>query len=146
MVGRAGPCRPGGHDAFTFEPITSPYLVVADDLVVRTPYSRTVIVELRAVPWARWDPASKAWRVPFRSFEELRRHWPTIEAAARQAEPEERRKREEIRKASPEHEDRRAEAAGKAVAPSKAKAAAVVPIKNTSQGHCVCGRHRQSGV
>jgi hypothetical protein len=56
-------------------------------------------------------PASKAWRVPFRSFEELRRHWPTIETAARQAEPEERRKREKIRKASPEHEDRRAEAA-----------------------------------
>ena len=43
-----------GRDAFMFEPITSPYLEVADDLVVRTPYSRTVIAELRAVPWARW--------------------------------------------------------------------------------------------
>jgi hypothetical protein len=88
-----------GRDAFAFEPITSPYLEVADGFVVRTPYSRTVIAELRSVPWARWDPASKAWRVPFRSFEELRRRWPAIEDAARQAEPEERRKREEGRKA-----------------------------------------------
>ena len=63
------------------------------------------------MPWARWDPASKAWRVPFRSFEELRRHWPAIEAAARRAEPEARRAREASRKASPEHEGRRAEAA-----------------------------------
>jgi hypothetical protein len=100
-----------GRDAFAFEPITSPYLEIADGFVVRTPYSRTVIAELRAVPWARWDPASKAWRVPFRSFEELRRRWPAIEGAARLAEPGERRKREESRRASPEHADRRAEAA-----------------------------------
>jgi hypothetical protein len=60
-----------GRDAFAFEPITSRYLEVADGFVVRTPYSRTVIAELRAVPWARWDPASKAWRVPFLSFGEL---------------------------------------------------------------------------
>ncbi len=100
-----------GRDAFTFEPITSRYLEVAYDLVVRTPYSRTVITELRSVPWARWDPASKAWRVPFRSFEELSRRWPAIEDAARQAEPEERRKREEGRKTSPGHGDKRAKAA-----------------------------------
>ncbi|MBL6082310.1 hypothetical protein JMJ56_30505 [Belnapia sp. T18] len=100
-----------GRDASTFEPITSPYLEVADELVVRTPYSRAVITELRAVPWARWDPALKAWRVPFRSFEELRRRWPAIEDAACRAEPEERRKRAESHKTSPEHEDRRAEAA-----------------------------------
>ncbi|MFC0385966.1 hypothetical protein [Muricoccus vinaceus] len=100
-----------GRDAFAFEPITSPYLEAADGFVVRTPYSRTVIAELREVPWARWDPALKAWRVPFRSLEELRRRWPAIEGAARLAEPEERRKREESRKASPEHGNRRAEAA-----------------------------------
>jgi hypothetical protein len=100
-----------GRDAFTFEPITSPYLEVADGFVVRTPYSRTVITELRMVPWARWDPASKAWRVPFRSFEQLAKRWPSIEGAARLAEPEERRKREESRKAAPEQADRRAEAA-----------------------------------
>lgn len=99
-----------GRDAFTFEPLASSYLEVADDLVVRTPYSRDVVAGLRQVPWARWDPASKAWRVPFRSFEELRRHWPAIEEAARRAEPEERRKRAESRRAAPEHADRLAEA------------------------------------
>ncbi|MCW8086648.1 hypothetical protein [Sabulicella glaciei] len=97
-----------GRDAFAFEPITSPYLEVGDGFVVRTPFSRSVIAELRAVPWARWDAALKAWRVPFRSFEELSRRWPAIEEAARRAEPEERRKREESRKASPEHGERRA--------------------------------------
>ena len=100
-----------GRDAFTFEPIASAYLEVADGFVIRTPYSRTAIAELRALPWARWDPALKAWRVPFRSFGELQKRWPAIEAAARRAEPEERRKRAESRKAAPEHADRRAEAA-----------------------------------
>ena len=100
-----------GRDAFTFEPVTSPYLEVAEDLVVRTPYSRDVVSELRLVPWARWDPSSKAWRVPFRSVEELRRRWPGIEQAARRAEPEERRKRAESRRGSPEHAERLAEAA-----------------------------------
>ncbi len=100
-----------GRDAFAFDPIESPYLEVSEDFVVRTPYSRTVIAELREVPWARWDPSEKAWRVPFRSFEELRRRWPTIEGAARQAEPEERRRQKESRKASPEHGAERAEAA-----------------------------------
>lgn len=95
-----------GSDAFAFEPITSPYLEVDDGFVVRTPYSRTAIAELREVPWARWDPVLKAWRVPFRSFEELRRRWPAIEGAARRAEPEERR-----RAASPEDRTRRDEAA-----------------------------------
>ncbi len=92
-----------GRDAFAFEPVESPYLEVADDLLVRTPYSRAVVAELRMVPWARWDPALKAWRVPFRSLEELRRRWAAIEEAARHAEPEERRKREARRRASPEH-------------------------------------------
>ncbi|CAA9223710.1 MAG: hypothetical protein AVDCRST_MAG08-734 [uncultured Acetobacteraceae bacterium] len=41
----------------------------------------------------------------------MSRRWPAIEDAARRAEPEERRRREESRKASPEHADRRAEAA-----------------------------------
>jgi hypothetical protein len=97
-----------GRDAFAFEPIASPYLEVADGFVVRTPYSRTVIAELREVPWAAWDPAIRAWRVPFRSFEALSRRWSAIEAAARLAEPEERRRRAESRRASPEGEERRA--------------------------------------
>lgn len=98
-----------GRDAFAFEPITSRYLDAADDLLIRTPYSRAAIDELRAVPWARWDPALKAWRVPFRSLEALRRSWPAIEEAARRAEPEERRKRQDARKASPTHSDAVAE-------------------------------------
>lgn len=100
-----------GRDAFTFEPITSPYLEVADGFVVRTPFSRTVISELREVPWARWDPVLKAWRVPFRSYDDLRRRWPAIEGAARLAEPGERRKRKASRNASLEDRDKRAEAA-----------------------------------
>src|ERR1700709_910416 len=41
-----------GRDGFAFEPIDSPYLEAVEDLRVRTPYSRTVVEELRAVPWA----------------------------------------------------------------------------------------------
>jgi hypothetical protein len=100
-----------GRDASAFEPIASPYPEAADGVVVRTPYSRAAIAGLRAVPWARWGPALKAWRVPFRSFEELRGRWPAIEGAARLAEPEERRKREEGREASPGRGDGRAGAA-----------------------------------
>ena len=99
-----------GRDAHTFEPIASPYLEAGEDLVVRTPFSRGVIDALRQVPWARWDPEGKAWRVPFRSFEELRRRWPAIEEAARRAEPAERRRRAEERRAAPEHAERQAEA------------------------------------
>lgn len=89
-----------GRDAWAFEPIASRYLQAADDLLVRTPYSRTVIEELRAVPWARWDPTPKVWRVPYRSLDALRQRWPAIEDAARRAEPEERRKRQEERRAA----------------------------------------------
>ncbi|WP_348631244.1 hypothetical protein [Mesorhizobium sp. M4B.F.Ca.ET.089.01.1.1] len=38
--------------------------------------------------------------MPFRSFEELRRRWPSIEKAAQQAEPEERKRRRETAKSS----------------------------------------------
>ena len=82
-----------GRDAFAFEPIASSYLEAGLDLVISTPYSRTVVEELRQVPFARWDAAERVWRVPYRSYDELRRRWPTIEAAARRNEPEERRRR-----------------------------------------------------
>src|ERR1700754_4657449 len=36
-----------GRDAFTFDPIASPYLEAAEDLRVRTPYSRTVVEQMR---------------------------------------------------------------------------------------------------
>jgi hypothetical protein len=82
-----------GRDAYTFDPIESPYLEVADDLRIRTPYSRTVVEQMRAIPWSWWDSEERAWRVPFRSYEALWLRWPEIEAAARRNEPEERRKR-----------------------------------------------------
>ena len=127
-----------GRDAFAFEPIASPNLEVADGFVVRTPYSRTVIAELRAVPWARWDPASKAWRVPFRSSEELRGRWPAIEGAARLAEPEARRRREEGRQASPEHGDGRAEAAERRRKRHPVPEDALPPLDRVLMTHAGC--------
>jgi hypothetical protein len=94
-----------GRDAFAFEPIESRYLEVADDLRIRTPYSRTVVDELRAVPWAWWDGELKAWRVPFRSWGALRQRWPAIEAAAQRNEPGERKKRQQARIGTPEQQE-----------------------------------------
>jgi hypothetical protein len=93
-----------GRDAFIFEPLESPYLAVADDLQVRTPYSRTIVEALRSIPWAHWDSEERIWRVPFRSYEELKSRWPEIEEAARRNEPEARRKRREEQKAQASEE------------------------------------------
>lgn len=90
-----------GRDAFAFDPLESPYLEAGDELTVRTPYSRTVVDLLRTVPFARWDGAAKAWRVPFRGYERLRAVWRALEEAARLAEPEERRRRREAQRADP---------------------------------------------
>lgn len=84
-----------GRDAFTFDPIVSNYLDPQAELIVRTPYSRSVVEELRQVPFARWDDVRKAWVIPYRGYGELRQRWPEIEEAARRAEPEERRRRRE---------------------------------------------------
>jgi hypothetical protein len=99
-----------GRDAFAFQPIESRYLEVADDLRIRTPYSKTVVTEMRLVPWAWWDGYLKAWRVPFRSWEELRKRWPAIEAAAQRNEPAERQKRQQARKGSSEQQETAARA------------------------------------
>ncbi|ONG45089.1 hypothetical protein BKE38_26900 [Pseudoroseomonas deserti] len=127
-----------GRDAFTFEPIASPYLEVADDLLVRTPYSRTVIAELREVPWARWDGTSKVWRVPFRSFEALQKRWPAIEAAARMAEPEARRQRAVSRRTAAEAADRRAEAAERRRNRYPVAADALPPLDRVLMTHLGC--------
>lgn len=43
-----------GRDAFAFEPIESQYLEAAPfGLQIRTPYSRTVVTEIREIPLAR---------------------------------------------------------------------------------------------
>jgi hypothetical protein len=82
-----------GRDAFAFDSLESPYLEAGEDLEVRTPYSRRIVETMRTIPWARWDSERKIWRVPFRSYEELRRRWPEIEESARRNEPEARRRR-----------------------------------------------------
>jgi hypothetical protein len=88
-----------GRDAFEFDPIRSPYLEPVDtDLRVRTPYSRTVVEELRAIPWAQWDEDLRVWHVPYRSYEELRRRWHAIEQAAHRNEPAARKRRQQERR------------------------------------------------
>ncbi|MBM1175482.1 hypothetical protein [Microvirga arabica] len=99
-----------GRDAYAFEPLESPYLTIADDLRVRTPYSRTIVEALRSIPWASWDPEERIWRVPFRSYEELKSRWHEIEEAARRNEPAARQKRREEQRAQPSEEPNRVQA------------------------------------
>ncbi|WP_018901373.1 hypothetical protein [Rhizobium sp. 2MFCol3.1] len=92
-----------GRDAYQFEPILSPYLQVYDrGLRINTPFSRTVVDELRQIPFSRWNGADKVWEIPYASYDDLQRHWSAIEEAAKRAEPDERRKRAEARKGTDE--------------------------------------------
>ena len=85
-----------GRDAYAFEPLESRYLEAAPEaLVVRTPYSRTVVDTLRTIPFAAWAPEIRVWRVPWRSYEALKEVWGAIEEAAAANEPEARRARRE---------------------------------------------------
>lgn len=94
-----------GRDAFDFDPIESCYLEAAPaTFKIRTPYSRSVVNEIREIPYARWDADRRLWTVPYRSIEELRERWPAIEAAAERAEPEARRARREAIKGTEEDE------------------------------------------
>jgi hypothetical protein len=68
------------------------------------PYSRTVVNEIREIPYARWDADRRLWTVPYRSFDELRRRWPAIEAAAERSEPETRKARREAIRGTEEDE------------------------------------------
>ncbi|MEF0941366.1 hypothetical protein QDY28_14410 [Rhizobium sp. BR 362] len=101
-----------GRDAYAFDPIFSNYLLVRDDrLEVKTPYSHTVVDEMRDVPFASWDADNRVWIIPYRSYEDLRRCWDRIEAAAKRNEPEERRKRQAERRGSEQERASRARAA-----------------------------------
>ncbi|MBY3034288.1 hypothetical protein HF265_35340 [Rhizobium leguminosarum] len=92
-----------GRDAYQFEPILSSYLQVYDrGFRIKTPFSRTVVDELRQIPFARWNGDDKVWEIPFASYDDLQHRWEAIEEAARRAEPEERRKRAEARKGTEE--------------------------------------------
>ena len=98
-----------GRDAFAFDPIESVYLEAGEDMRIVTPYSRTIVAALRGVPWARWDPDSRAWRVPYRSIEDLKRHWSDIETAARRNEPGERLKRRQAKGETQSHQQAKAQ-------------------------------------
>ncbi|MGO7758387.1 hypothetical protein ACC761_14695 [Rhizobium ruizarguesonis] len=94
-----------GRDAFAFDPIDSRYLETTPSAFqIRTPYSRTVLNEIREIPYARWDADRRLWTVPYRSYEELRHRWPAIEAAAERNEPEARKARREAMKGTEEEE------------------------------------------
>ncbi|MBY0296312.1 MAG: hypothetical protein K2X71_09780 [Methylobacterium sp.] len=97
-----------GRDAYAFEPLESRYLAaVPEGLIVRTPYSRTVVETLRGIAPAHWDPAVRAWRVPWRAYEALKAVWPTIEEAAARNEPHAKRARRAARDPEAESERRR---------------------------------------
>jgi hypothetical protein len=94
-----------GRDAFAFDPIESRYLENTPSAFhIRTPYSRTVVNEIREIPHARWDADRRLWTVPYRSYDELRRRWPAIEAAAARIEPEMRKARRQAMKGTDEEE------------------------------------------
>jgi hypothetical protein len=96
-------CRRQRRDAFEFDPVESSHLELGKARFrIRTPYSRTVVDELREIRFTRWDGDLTIWHVFFRSYEELRSRWEAIEAAARRAEPEEPRRRAEERKGADE--------------------------------------------
>ncbi len=98
-----------GRDAYAFEPLDSSYLTAESEaLLVRTPYSRTVVETLRTIPFAAWTPEIRAWRVPWRSYEALKEVWAVIEEAAAANEPAARRaRREAARDPAAEAERRR---------------------------------------
>jgi hypothetical protein len=100
-----------GRDAYLFDPVVSKYLHVHDDrLEVKTPYSPTVVNAMREVPFASWVADRRAWTIPYRSYEELRRRWDRIEAAAKRNEPDERKRRQAERRGSEEDRASRARA------------------------------------
>jgi len=101
-----------GRDAYSFDPFESRYLEAGTDgFRTRTPFSRTVVNELRDVPFSRWDGDLCVWYVPYRSVENLRRRWPVIESAALRNESSARKERQVASRGSPEGVITRARAA-----------------------------------
>jgi hypothetical protein len=83
-----------GRDDYVFEPIVSRYLRIYEDrLEVVTPYSRTIVQQMRDIPFAAWDADRRVWTIPYRSYEQLRRRWRQIEEAAQRNESDARKKR-----------------------------------------------------
>jgi hypothetical protein len=125
-----------GRDAFAFEPIESRYLEAAPSgLQIRTPYSRTVVTEIREIPFARWDADRRLWTVPYRSLDDLRRRWPTIEAAAERNEPDVRKALREALKGTEE------EQAAKARASERRRKRYPVPVDDVPPFERAIGTH-----
>lgn len=94
-----------GRDAFAFDPIESRYLEAGTAaLLIRTPYSKTLVSEIREIRDARWDSDRRLWSVPYRSYEYLRHRWPIIEDIAAKSEPEARKERREAIRGTEEDE------------------------------------------
>jgi hypothetical protein len=125
-----------GRDAFAFDPIESRYLdATPATLQIQTPYSRTVVNEVREIPYARWDADRRLWTVPYRSFDELRKRWPTIEAAAGRSEPEARQARREAIKGTQEDD------ASKARIRERRRKRYPVPADDAPPFECAVGTH-----
>jgi hypothetical protein len=125
-----------GRDAFAFEPIESRYLEAAPSgLQIRTPYSRTVVTEIREIPFARWDADRRLWTVPYRSLDDLRRRWPAIEAAAERNEPDVRKALREALKGTEE------EQAAKARASERRRKRYPVPVDDVPPFERAIGTH-----
>ena len=100
-----------GRDAYVFDPVVSKYLRLLEDrLEVVTPYSRTIVEEMREAPFASWDAERRVWTIPYRSYESLRRRWTRIEESAKRNEPEERKKRQAENRGSDKERAARARA------------------------------------
>lgn len=94
-----------GRDAFAFDPIESRYLEAGTAaLLIRTPYSKTLVSEIREIRDARWDADRRLWAVPYRSYKDLRSRWSVIEAIAARSEPTARKERREAIRGTDEEE------------------------------------------
>ena len=125
-----------GRDAFAFEPIASGYLKAAPaTFEIRTPYSRTVVNEIKEIPHARWDADRRLWTVPYRSFQELSQRWPAIEAAAKRSEPEARQARRDALKGTEE------DAASKARTRERRRKRYPVPAEDGPPLECAISTH-----
>lgn len=125
-----------GRDAFAFDPIESRYLEASPSgLQIRTPYSRTVVAEIREIPLARWDADRRLWTVPYRSLDDLRRRWPAIEEAAERNEPDVRKARREVVKGTDE------EVASKARTTERRRKRYPVPVDDVPPFERAIGTH-----
>lgn len=73
-----------GRDDLAFDPLPEcKWVEVTDtEILVHVPYSEQLSRFLRGIPGARWLPADRAWVVPFRAVNAMRKSIPQINALA----------------------------------------------------------------